>query len=246
MKIIFQKNKLYTNEDFFYEVQTNNKIEGIFLNVIATKDFNMVVINPELENELFIPNYTLSELEYLNLLTLQNTLSKLANTNKKIVINLLPINLYDETEQNLEIIKENAKKNIRIIKSIIDQYPKLNIYICSRIQRTIYLIQEIITNKKIGIILTQSNLNYIDVDFYIMDTNFLNYAIINQQISLKKEVMIKATDESEFPILKNFFNDSLKTPYDIKSYLQLQFITNVPNIFYDTFSEQLNLLPQLN
>lgn len=242
MKIILQKSERVTNEEFFTIVKTNTIIDGIFLNVFVTKDNKMVIVNPSTEKEIFIPSFTLSELGYLNLLTLDDYLSRLSPTNKKIILNLIPAYLFDINDINIEAITENAKIYINIIKSIIDKYQSLNIYLCSRIQRTVYLIQEIIKDRNIGILLEGTNLTYIDVDFYIINTELLNFYIINQQLSLKKEVMILAPDEKDFELLKNFFNKSLKTPYDINTYSELQFITNYPNEFNEMFSKQFDLL----
>ncbi len=231
MEIIYQKDENTSMADFFEEALTNDIIKGVFLSTTITKDDIVVIVDPTFYEEKVGINYTLEELEKMskyNVLPLTEALKLMSNTGKKVVLNILPIYLLDVTEENLEEKTTNAARYITILRDYLLQFPTLNVYICTPVQRTLYLLNEIINDRKLGLIVTLFNLTYVDIDFYVIDISMVNMGIITQELSRRKEIMIATITRKDIQIAKELFGGK-QNGIIVQ---QLQFITNYPDDLY--------------
>ena len=95
MKIIAHKSNLYNNKTFIESVNSIEGLTGVMLDIVMTKDKQVLVFSPVTTNKITIntiQNNNLSELTYYDILTLDDALNMLNNFKGKIIINLLPLN----------------------------------------------------------------------------------------------------------------------------------------------------------
>ncbi len=241
MKIIFEKNEFYSNGAFFYQALNDNKIDGMFLNVIRTKDEILIVVNQSVYANYDIKNLTYEELKELDekvnlsIITLEESLNIIKNTKKKIILNIIPQYLFDFTEQNYEQIINYAILYINQFYTLIKKYPNLNIYISSRVEKTIYLILKIIKDYKIGIIVSDQNLTFVDVDFYVIGIDIYNKQIITELLGLNREVMLRVLSRNDIDEAKSIFKN--KNNLEVKNIFdKVEFITYYPNVLYQELS----------
>lgn len=235
MEIIYRKDENVSMADFLEEVLTNDIITGVFLSGTITKDNIPVVLNPSFYEETTGITYTFDELksiEKYNVFLLEEILNRLSNTNKKIVLSVLPVYLSDITENDLEEKIINATEYIRVFRDVLDLFPTENIYICTPVQRTLYILNEVIKDRKLGLIVTLFNLTYVDIDFYVIDISMVNMGIISQELSRRKELMIATITRRDIQTARQIFNNKEHFPI----LRELQFITDYPNELYNAFN----------
>lgn len=178
MKIILYGNKLNNYYDFLNKISNNINIVGILFDVLMT-NYGKIIISSTSNNNF-----------QKNNLLLDDMLKYLTSSNKKIIINLLPVSNSLITQYNYQNIIKMNEQYIKLLKNILDKYPMLEFYISSFNENILYFIKSILYEYKNGLILTKSNINYSDVDFYIFNINMIDEKIISQQLYLNKEIMI--------------------------------------------------------
>lgn len=237
MKLIVNKNTYQSFDAFFNEVKQNmNLIEGVSIEVIETKDGIPIVITPYLSNAtntqviIALQNTNLKDIKDYEVLTLEAALSNLKDITKKIVINFIPIPTTPYA-QNIELINEINQNQVNNLYKILNMYPTLNFYVSSISHNIIYHMKRNLIKYKIGVILTQFETNYIDVDFYIFSPEMLSFPILKQQLSFNKEIMISTRGNEDMMTIYNFFH---KFPEKESEVLinSVSFITSYPIILY--------------
>lgn len=240
MKIISHKNINYDYNTFISSTANNPIIDGILFDVLMTKDKRILIYTPYgnyVENIETIQSNTYQNIKTLDIIPLEVVLSKFNNSNQKIILNLLPIisnTLSSDTFQNVNKLNEDY---VLAVKSIIEKFPSINFYLCSAYDNLVYQIKRVTPNKKIGFVINNLSTTYIDVDFYIFTVNVLNEQIINQQLSLSKEVMIyiiSCTDMNT--VMKGIEKRSMLGTINMTALNDVYFISNYPELFWKLFN----------
>ena len=229
MMIIAHKSNLYNNKNFIEAVNNLEGLTGVMLDIVMTKDKKVLVFSKVTTNKITIntiQNNNLSELQYYDILSLDDALMMLKNFKGKIIINLLPLNEALLIDDYQKVVADNLNYTEEV-KKIIDRYLYLNIYICSSSYNLLYQITKIFINNQKGVILDENSGSYIDVDFYIFIPSMLNEKIMREQLSLNKEVMIIMEDADDITIVLEFLEDNMTNKDNY------QYITNHAKIFYN-------------
>ena len=228
MMIIAHKSNLYNNKNFVESVNQLEGLAGIMLDVVMTKDKQVLVFSRVTTNKITIntiQNNNLNEISYYDILTLEDALTMLENFKGKIIINLLPLNEALLIEDYQKVVDNNLRYT-EVVKTITDKFVHANIYICSSSYNLLYQIIRVFPNDKHGVILDENSGSYIDVDFYIFVPNMLDERIMSEQLSLQKEVMIMMEDCDDLSIVLSFLEDNRNNKENY------QYITNHAKIFY--------------
>ena len=228
MMIIAHKSNLYNNKNFVESVNQLEGLAGIMLDVVMTKDKQVLVFSRVTTNKITIntiQNNNLNEISYYDILTLEDALTMLEGFKGKIIINLLPLNEALLIEDYQKVVDNNLRYT-EVVKTITDKFVHANIYICSSSYNLLYQIIRVFPNDKHGVILDENSGSYIDVDFYIFVPNMLDERIMSEQLSLKKEVMIMMEDCDDLSIVLSFLEDNRNNKENY------QYITNHAKIFY--------------
>lgn len=240
MKIVAHKSNEYSYDAFLNEIVNNPRIIGISFDVLMTNDKKIVIYTPTtnyLSSIDTVQNYPQKELEKNNTPLLEATLKKIKNSNKKIIINLLPIVSIPTDENSLINVNIINTEYVAIINQILDQFPMLEFYLCSAYDNLVFQLKRLKKNYKVGFIITNLSSNYIDVDFYAFTTNMINKEIITQQLSINKEIMLYVLNCDDM-------NQTMRKIYQASPYFkttqniinEIYFINNYPNLFLKLFS----------
>lgn len=240
MKIIAHKNIQHNYTAFLNDNINNPKIEGINLDVLMTKDKQIVVYTPtgnlisSIDN---IQNNTYRKLNSSEFPLLENILKQISNSSQKIVINLLPIITPPKNEEELLNITRLNEEYVNRFNQIVDKFQSLDLYVSSTYDNLVFQIRKLKKNYKVGFIISNLSSNYIDVDFYVFTTNMIDKTIINQQLIFNKEVMLYILNCDDMDrAIKEFnkntgFSNSMPTAFN-----KIYFINNYPDIFWKLFN----------
>lgn len=240
MRIIAHKNMQQDYVMFLNNSINNPRIEGINLDILMTKDKQIVVYTPN-ENLISTIESIQSNL-YENLNTseaplLENVLNKISNNKKKIIINLLPIITPPKNEEELFSITRLNEEYVSRFNQIIDKFKLEDLYVCSAYDNLVFQIRKLKRNYKVGLIVSNLSSNYIDVDFYIFTINMINRTIINQQLLYNKEVMLYILNCNDMDrAMKEFYKDTIFTNSMQIAFNKIYFINNYPDIFWQLFN----------
>lgn len=232
MMIIAHKSNLYNNKTFIEKVNSLERLTGVMLDIVMTKDKKVLVFSRVTNNKITIntiQNNDLSELIYYDILTLEDALAMLNNFKGKIIINLIPLNEALLVEDYQKVVSNNLSYTEEV-KKVTDKFPNLNIYVCSSSYNLLYQIIKIFANRKKGVILSENSGSYIDVDFYIFIPSMLNEKIMAEQLSIGKEVMLIMEGADDISIVINFLENNRNNKENY------QYITNHAKIFYYSFN----------
>ena len=229
MDIIAHKYNLYNSKDFILTLKKAKEIKGVMFDIVLTKDKKVLVFSMISANKKtieIIQSNTMDELSDNNILTLDLVLEELNFFDYKVILNLIPLNEALLIEDYQKIVDDNLEY-VRKVKDIVNKYNNLDIYLCSSSYNLLYQIIKFFPNNKKGVVLGEDSGSYIDLDFYIFVPLLLNRKIMDEQISLNKEVMIKIDDCDDLNLVLNFLENN-KEVIDV-----YQYITNYPKIFYN-------------
>lgn len=239
MKIITYKNNLITYEKLLKNAIEDNYIDGIIVPIIMTKDKKIVIFDDQITGisglEILRGN-TLKELQNNIVIELDNFLEKIAFFSKRIILNIYPLLQTALTNETIQYINKVNQQYINLINSIIMKHNNLNISLCSTNQELLYIIRNNLYNYPKGLILKENNLNYMDVDFYIMPPNMIDISIINQELNQNKEIMISSFTSNDLEIINEYF-------FKNKNYLKTQllnkitFVSAYPDLLYQLFTK---------
>lgn len=240
MKIISHKNIKYDYYSFLNQTINNPNIVGVSFDVLMTSDQKIIIYTPTSNFSSTISTLqsnTYENLKTSDILPLDETLREFVGTNKKIIINLLPIISVQITNYNLENIVRINEQYVRVVKSILDKYPTLEFYIASSNENLVYHIKRILSNHKNGFVLTNLNTTYQDVDFYIFTTNMLDEKIIRQQLSLNREIMIYILNAQDMDMVLDWIYSDNFNKINEQIFNEIYFINNFPQLFLKLFNK---------
>ncbi|MBQ7141029.1 MAG: hypothetical protein IJO32_05970 [Bacilli bacterium] len=243
MKIISHKNMKYDYYSFLNQTINNPDIVGVSFDILMTSDEKIIIYTPNSNFSTTISalqSNTYKNLKITDVLPLDETLNQFVGTNKKIVINLLPIVSLQITDYSLQNIIRINEQYVRVVKNILDKYPALEFYVCSTNENLVYHIKRILTNYKNGFVLTNLNTTYQDVDFYIFTTNMLDEKIIRQQLTLNREIMIFILNAQDMDMILDWISSDNFSKNDKQILNEIYFINNYPQLFLRIFNIKSN------
>lgn len=240
MKIITYKNNLITYEDFLNNAKNSFYIDGLIIPIIMTKDKEIVVFDDQITGTSkteIIQNNTFKELQSSTIIKLDDFLEKIQKFNKRIIINIYPLYQIILNNETIQYVNEQNKEYINLINEIINKHQNLDLSFCTYNHPLLQLVKRIITNKKKGLIVIQEDLNYLDVDFYIISPTMLDAIIIAQELKKGKEIMISSFSNNDFAIINEYF---IKYPTPLKNQIfnKLTFVSAYPDLFYQLFTKE--------
>jgi len=236
VKIISHKNIKYDYDAFFTATINNPIIDGVAFDILMTKDKKVLIYTPS-ENHISTID-TIQKSTYMNLknsdiISLEEVLTKFTNSNKKIILNLLPIISNTLTSDNYIDVNKLNQEYVITVKKIIDKFPTLEFYLCSAYDNLVQQIRLINPTKKIGYIINNLSTSYIDVDFYVFTVNVLDEKIINQQLSFNKEVMIYILNCDDITtVMKGISKRIMSGTINKIALNEIYFINNYPELFW--------------
>lgn len=211
------------------------------LNVALTRDNKILTYNIAANSEATtntIESSTLAELQNYELELLEDTLKSLneRNLQKDIYINIAPFRTGPLTEENIQISTERMNLYIDTIKEIINRYPNLKIHLHSINRSLVTILKEKIKNHRIGFVISNRDLNFIDVEYYVMTMNAFNDTIIDLLLKEKKEVILYVHSDYYISFIYEHYMGEKSTPYLQQTFNQLGILTNYPEIINKVFT----------
>ncbi len=240
MKIIAQKSDALNTDEFFNSSLSKNFVTSISFNVAFTKDEKLVIFNANSIGTAItstINNSTFNELEYYEIASLESILKSLSENpiKKDIYINLTPSNYELINDENAMEIANRMDNYIKSMKSLMDTYKNLVIHLHSVNRSLIERIKKMIPDVKVGFAVTGLDLNFIDVDYYVLVSNTQNDTIIDMLLKKEKEVIIYILSNYYISYLYEHYLGEKSTPLLQQTFNQLAFMTNYPEIIYKVF-----------
>ncbi|MBE6147081.1 MAG: hypothetical protein E7168_01955 [Firmicutes bacterium] len=235
MKIIVQKTDAKNTTQFLTDFITTNYINGISLNIAITKDNKIVSFNIPANDQSItktINQSTLTELKNYEIVELEIILTELERRNitKDIYINLSPIQTGTLTDENIIQVTDRLNNYISLVKNIVENHNSLNLKIHSVNRNLIQIAKSKIKTIPLGFVIYGLDLNFIDVDYYVITMNIFNDAIIDQLLKKEKTVLLYINSDYYLSYVYNHFLGKDSTPYLNETIKKLGIITNYPEI----------------
>lgn len=241
MNIISHKNNRYNNEDFFTKAYTDGNIDGVVLDVTKTSNGKIVVFESPTSTVTeinSIQNNTLEQIKSSEIKPLERFLSNMAEFKKRILINVLPLDLPYLSESTVaDIVKINTDY-INEIFDVINKFPDLTICVFSCNQILITLIKNSKKPCNLGWLINQAGASYMDLEIYIFQSYMLNEKVLLQQLDNKKEIMAYTTDSDSINSFMNFFKDTDKNEFRKRIFDNISVITYYPDIFINSYKDK--------
>ena len=242
MRIIAQKTDALNTNDFLNNAIEKDYIDAIALNIAITKDNKILTYNVNTNidaNINTIESSTLEELQNYEIEPLENTLENLnqKNMTKDIYINVNPFRTGPLTDYNIQETTEKMNLYIDLIAESINQFPNLKIHLHSINRSIVTIMKQKIKNRRIGFVIYNSDLNFVDVDYYIMTMNSFNDTIIDLLLKEKKETILYIHTDYYLSFIYDHYMGDRSTPYLQQVFKQLGLLTNYPEITYKIFIE---------
>ena len=242
MKIIAHKNRKYDYFTFLKETINNSKISGISFDILMTKDKKIIIYFPSgnyLSSIDTLQSNNYNNLINENIMSLEDVLKVVANSNQKIILNFLPIVSPPTDEKSLINLNKLNEEYVLKVNNIVKNFPNLKFYLCSAYDNLVFQIKRLNQNNKVGFIITNLSTNYIDVDFYVFTTNMIDRKIIMQQLALNKEVMIYLLNCDDIDMLLKYISAE-PFIYNVQNiFREVYFINNYPEIFWNIFNKKI-------
>lgn len=241
MKIIAQQTDALNTYDFWNNVIEKDYIYAMALNVALTQDNRILTYNITANDEAItntIENSTLAQLQNYELELFEDTLKSLSERNlkKDIYVNIAPFRTGPLTEENIQATTERMNLYIDEIKRIIDSYPNLTVHLHSINRSLVTILKDKIKNHRIGFVISNRDLNFIDVDYYVMTMNAFNDTIIDLLLSENKEVILYVYSDYYVSFVYNHYMGPNSTPQLQRTFEQLKILTNYPEIINKVFT----------
>ena len=235
MQIISYKNNITNFINYFNNVIKTDYINGLSVPVIKTKDNKIIVFDDNMGSGMsteILQSSTIENLQETTIFTLESMLNALSNIkefNKRIILNIYPLILPILSNETIQYINNQNKLYIQTIKSIIDQYPNLNISLSSINTNLLQEMKRNITNHDLGLIIDQDNPIYMETDFYILKPIMLNEVIIKQELDVGREIMISIATGDDLSLTYSFFKENTNLLRN-ELLLKLTFLTGYPQL----------------
>lgn len=240
MNLIIQKSIQYNIQDFFNKVVTLDYINGISLNVGVTKDEKIVVFNLSSGNEELlkaINHNTYNQLKNLEMVILEDILFYLNKNNykMKVMLNLIPIEYKCVTEEETKVLYEKVDRYANNLIKIFQDKNNLNLYIHSTSRSLINILKEKNKNLHLGFAITTTDLNYIDVNYFVFSYEMINLTLIKQELDLGKEIFLFIGTAYEMSSVYDYLRGAKKTKLADLVYDKLFIMGDYPEILKKTF-----------
>lgn len=241
MKIIAQQTDAFNTYVFWNNIIEKDYIYAMSINIALTKDNRVVTYNIYTNidaNINTIENSNLDELDNYELELFEDTLKSLneRNLQKDIYVNIAPFRTGALTEENIQATTERMNLYINKIKEIIDRYPNLTVHLHSINRSLVTILKEKIRNHRIGFVITNRDLNFIDVDYYVMTMNAFDDTIIDLLLSENKEVILYVHSDYYISFIYDHYIGPNSTPHLKQVFEQLGLLTNYPEIINKVFT----------
>lgn len=242
MKIIAQKSDILNSYNFFKQALSNEKIDGISLNVAYTKDNELVIFNTQLLNAAIIntiENSDISELQNYEIIKLDEILESLEKQNmeKDIYLNIIPFKTGIINDKNINQVTNRINEYLNKLKTIVNNHQNLKINIHSISRNFVTIIKQKITNHRIGFVVSGEDMTFIEIDYYIIQSNLINDNIINQLLNQNKEVLIYIQSDYYLSYVYDHYLGENSTLYLQNTSKKLNIITNYPEIVNKLFNQ---------
>ncbi len=240
MKNIAQKSSATNTDDFLYNSYTKDYIDATSFNISYTEDGRLVAFNAASLGEgtiNTIETSTLSQLKEYEIIPLDNLLNKISQekVKKEIYINLYPLKTVILTDENIEEVTKRMNNYVDSLKLVIDKYSNLDIFLHCINRNIVTMLKQKITNHKIGFVIYGDDLNFIDVDYYVILMNAFSDGIIDLLIKRKKEVILYISSDYYINYVYEHYLGEKSTPYLQEIFQSLGIISNYPEIIHKVF-----------
>lgn len=204
MNIILYKDTLYGAKQLYDEVDSYNFLDGIILSATMTKDDKIIVYNflyNPYASVQSIQKESYNELKANVFYEISEFFEIFKNYKGKLIINLHGVpNIIGHPNRNYKFVLK--------LRDIIKKYNQINLYICSSYDDVItYIIKELENIKK-GMVVFEGNLNYYDVDYYVVPSRMFDTKIVAQQLKLNKEIMLTLESTEEIISIIDKFKEN--------------------------------------
>ena len=237
MKIISLKENLYTGKEFMKIVDSLSYLDGISIDVTMTKDGHIILYSYNISNASSlnsVQNTTLSNIQTISVGTLEAFLNTIKNYPKKIVLHLLPILTPSISDDNIEALNSMCAYFINQVYHIIRKFPNLKIELATSSGRLLYYMKQEKKEENLGLIIRSDDLNYQDVDFYVFSAEMFDLQLMNQQLSMGKEIMMYLINSNEISIFMKVFEKENRNETKQRIFDHIQIITPYPEIIRKT------------
>ncbi len=241
MRIIAQQTDALNTYDFWNNVIEKDYIDSMALNIALTKDDRVVTYNIYTSidaNINTIENSNLKELNNYEVELFENTLKNLneRNLQKDIYVNIAPFRTGQLTDENIQDISRRINLYVNKIKEAIDKYPNLSIHLHTINQSIATVLKDKIKDHRIGFVITNRDLNFIDVNYYIMTMPSFNDTIIDILLKENKEVILYVNSDYYISFLYNHYVGEKSTPHSQNVLTRLGILTNYPEVINRVFN----------
>lgn len=241
MKNIAQKSSATNTEDFFYNILTKDYIHGMVFNIAYTEDNRLVVFNASSLGEgtiNTIETSTLAQLQDYEIILLEDLLGRLneQSVKKDIYINLYPLKSIILTDENIQQVTTRMNQYVDQVNMIIEKYPDLSIYLHCINRNLVNMLKQKVTVAKIGFVVYGNDLNFIDVDYYVILMNTFDDTIIDELLKNKKEVILYLSSDYYIDFVYEHYLGEKSTPYLQETFQKLGIISNYPEIIHKVFN----------
>ena len=240
MNLIIQKSIKYNIQDFFNTVINLDFVDGISLNVGVTKDDKIVIFNLSSGNDELVKSIysnTYNELKNLEMIMLDDVLSYLSKINYKgrVMLNIIPLEHKCITEDETKALMEKIKLFLNNLENILKDKTNLDMFIHSTSRNLVTLLKNKGLKIKIGFAVTTTDLNYIDVEYYVFAYEMINLILIKQEIDLKKEVFLYLGSAYEISSIYDYLRGDKATDLAKELYNELNLMGDYPELMKKTF-----------
>jgi len=241
MRIIAQQTDALNTYDFWNNVTNQDYIDSMALNIALTKDDRVVTYNLSTgidANINTIENSNLIELKNYELELFEDTLKNLneRNLKKNLYVNIAPFRTGQLTEENIQATSRRINLYVDKIKENIDRYPNLKIHLHTINRSIATILKNKIKDHRIGFIITNRDLNFIDVDYYVITMNAFNDTIIDLLLKENKEVILYVSSDYYISFLYDHYVGEKSTPHSQQVLKELGILTNYPEIINKLFN----------
>lgn len=241
MRIIAQQTNALNTYDFWNNVTNKDYIDAMAINIALTKDDRVITYNISTNidaNINTIENSNLIELENYELQLFEDTLKSLnkRNLRKDIYVNIAPFRTGELSEENIQAISRRINLYIDKIKESIDKYPNLKIHLHTINRSIATVLKNKIKDHRIGFVITNRDLNFIDVNYYVMTMNAFNDTIIDILLKENKEVILYIHSDYYTSFIYDHYMSEKSTPHLQQVFTKLALITNYPEIINKVFN----------
>lgn len=241
MKIIAQQTDSLNTYDFWNNVAKKDYIYGMSLNIALTADNQIITYNVRDNNSSIINTIESSTLNQLNNYEIQlfddtlNSINKL-NIQKDIYVNIAPFRIGVLTDENIKEVTNRMNLYVDKIKETIDKYPDLTIHLHSINRNILAILKQKITNCKIGYVVHDRDLSFVDVYYYVITMNAFDDVIIDLLLRENKEVILYIHSDYYISYIYNHYFGDNSTPYLQQAFQKIKIINNYPEIINKVFN----------